>query len=171
MTERKLVACLLLTECATDGMRWQESRAMTVRWMNYLWEEPHPATPDEIGVLEHEWDVLLPDEFKRIISTRQGMTPEFPVFDVDQGTDVFNTLLTIHEEEKWQEYSARRVFEALKPHVPTGIFPFADTPGGQYICFDYRNTPAQPTIVLVTVEMDIYPIANSFSEFLEMLHD
>lgn len=59
----------------------------------------------------------------------------------------------------------------LKPHVPTGIFPFADTPGGQHICFDYRNTPAQPTIVLVTVEMDIYPIANSFSEFLEMMHD
>jgi cell wall assembly regulator SMI1 len=144
---------------------------MTVRWLGHLWQEPHPATPDEIGALEREWGVRFPDEYKKIVSNHQGMTPEAPVFDVDQGTDVFNTLLTLHEDESWQAYSMRGASEALEPHVPTGIFPFADTPGGQYICFDYRNTPAQPKIVLVTVEMDVYPIANSFSELLEKLHD
>jgi cell wall assembly regulator SMI1 len=144
---------------------------MAVRWLGYLWQEPHPATPDEIGSLERDWGVQFPEDYKRLIAIHQGMTPEPPVFDVDKGTDVFNTLLTIHDDEKWQEYSARRVFEALKPHVPTGILPFADTPGGQFVCFDYRKTTAQPAVVLVTVEMDIYPIAESFSEFLKKLHD
>lgn len=144
---------------------------MAVRWLSYLWQEPHPVTPEEIGSLEHDWGVRFPEEYKRIAAIHQGMTPEAPVFDVDKGTDVFNTLLTIQEDERWQAHSARRAFEALRPHVPTGIYPFADTPGGQYVCFDYRNTPAQPRIVLVTVEMDIHPIAGSFSEFLEKLHD
>ncbi len=44
-------------------------------------------------------------------------------------------------------------------------------PGGEYLCFDYRGSPEQPGIVLVTVEMDIYPIANSFREFLDGLHE
>ncbi|AKJ02779.1 Hypothetical protein AA314_04405 [Archangium gephyra] len=59
----------------------------------------------------------------------------------------------------------------MKPHTPLGVYPFALTGSGEYICFDYRDTPSQPGIVLITVEMDIYPVANSFSEFLEKLHD
>ncbi len=144
---------------------------MAVRWLNHLWREPHPATPDEIESLERQWGVRFPEEYKRVISNHQGMIPEPCVFDVCEGTDVFNTLLTVCEDEQWQAYSARRTFEALKPHVPTGIYPFADTPGGQYICFDYRTAPVQPKIVLVTVETDIYPIADGFSEFLDKLHD
>jgi hypothetical protein len=59
----------------------------------------------------------------------------------------------------------------LKPHVPNGIFPFAETSGGESICFDYRANPTQPRIVLVTVETFIYPLAESLTEFLNKLHD
>ncbi|WNG36058.1 SMI1/KNR4 family protein [Archangium violaceum] len=144
---------------------------MTIRWLNYLWQEPHPATLDEIELLERQWDVQFPEEYKKVVSLHQGMTPEPCVFDVGRGTDVFNTLLTLCEDERWRVYSVRGTYQALKPHVPPGIYPFGDTPGGQYVCFDYRTTPKQPKIVLVTVETDIHPIADSFSDFLAMLHD
>ncbi|HEX5744626.1 MAG TPA: SMI1/KNR4 family protein [Archangium sp.] len=49
--------------------------------------------------------------------------------------------------------------------------PIGKTPGGEYLCFDYRGSTHQPRIVLVTVEMSILPIANSFQELLEGLHD
>jgi hypothetical protein len=45
------------------------------------------------------------------------------------------------------------------------------TPGSEHLCFDYRDSPVEPRIVLVTVGMDIHPTAGSFSEFLEKLHD
>ena len=144
---------------------------MNIQWRNYLWREPHPVSPDAIGLLERQWGIRLPEEYKRVVSMHQGMTPEPCVFEVHEGSDVLNTLLTISEDERWMAYSVRSALETLKPHVPNGIYPFANTPGGQYVCFDYRASPEQPRIVLVTVEMDIHPIANSFSEFLDKLHD
>lgn len=59
----------------------------------------------------------------------------------------------------------------LKPLVPTGIFPFGKTSGGEYLCFDYRAAPEQPKVVLVTVETTIKPVANSFADFMASLHD
>jgi hypothetical protein len=64
-----------------------------------------------------------------------------------------------------------RVHEVLAPHVPPGIFPFGRTPGGEYLCFDFRNAPDTPRVVLVTGELSVLPVANSFQEFLEGLHD
>lgn len=65
----------------------------------------------------------------------------------------------------------RKNYEVLKPHIPKGIFPFAETPGGESICFDYRSSTTQPKIVLVTVETFIYPISDNLTDFLNGLHD
>jgi hypothetical protein len=68
-------------------------------------------------------------------------------------------------------YSLKRIYEVLKPHIPKGILPFAETPGGESICFDYRSDPTQPKVVLVTVEAFIYPIAESLTDLLNKLHE
>lgn len=143
---------------------------MALRWRKYLWDEPRLATPQEFEQLELQWGVTLPEEYKRVAAAHQGMTPEPGVFDVGRGTHVISVFLTVSGETGQDDYSAMGAFEVLKPHVPAGLYPFAETPGGEYVCFDYRESQLQPRVVLITVEMDIHPIAGSFPEFLTALH-
>jgi hypothetical protein len=115
--------------------------------------------------------VRLPDEYKTLVSAYQGMTPEPSVFDVGKGTNVFSVLLTIKIHEGRESYSVERAYEVLKPHLPAGLFPFATTSGGEFICFDYRTNSKQPGIAFITVETFIYPIANNLTSFLRQLHE
>jgi cell wall assembly regulator SMI1 len=145
---------------------------MTVRWEPYLDIEFQPVTAGDLAQLEQEWGVKLPEEYKSLVSAYQGMTPTPCVFNVGKsGTSVFNVLLTLKRHEGREGYSVKRIYEVLKPHIPEGIFPFAETPGGESICFDYRNGASEPKIVLVTVEMFIYPIVDSLTDLLNRLHD
>ncbi|QRK09377.1 SMI1/KNR4 family protein [Archangium violaceum] len=144
---------------------------MSLQWVPYVWDELHPATHQEIERIEHELGITFPSAYKETVARYQGTTPHPAVFNVGRGTNVVGVLLTIAEDEKWDIYSVMRAHEIVKPHVPDGIYPFASTPGGEYLCFDYRTSPDQPKVVLVTVEMFIYPVANSFTEFMAQLHD
>jgi hypothetical protein len=125
----------------------------------------------DLTQLEHEWGVRLPEEYKALVSAYQGMSPEPAVFDVGRGNNVFTVLLTIKEHEGRESYSVTSAYEVLKPLVPEGIFPFASTAGGEFLCFDYRNCSEQPQIVFITVETFIYPVADSLTSLLEQLHD
>jgi hypothetical protein len=144
---------------------------MPVRWEPYLWEEPHPANPHELELLERQWGVKLPEEYKRLVSRHQGMTPEPGIFKLGEGNDALSVLLTITVDPEKKPYSVMRVHDVLKPLVPPGVLPFAKTPGGEFVCFDYRETPHQPRVVHVSVELLITPIAESFSAFLDALQD
>lgn len=67
------------------------------------------------------------------------------------------------------------VYWSIQPHVPQGIYPFAATGAGDFICFDYRRSQTAPSVVFYFAEDEgeeaIYPIAGSFTEFLSKLHD
>ncbi|EPX60185.1 hypothetical protein D187_002271 [Cystobacter fuscus DSM 2262] len=80
-------------------------------------------------------------------------------------------LLTVSEHEGRESYCIINSYEVIRSHVPSGIFPFARTPGGEDLCFDYRGSPEQPRIVLVSVEGSVHPVANSFQEFMDGLYD
>lgn len=144
---------------------------MTLEWIPYLWDVAHPATTREIEQLEHRLGVAFPTTYKAVVAQHQGMTPLPSGFKVGRGTNIVNVFLTVVEDNRWWTYSVTSAHQVVKPHVPKGVVPFASTPGGEYLCFDYRVSPEQPKVVLVTVEMDIYPVANSFSEFMDHLHD
>ncbi|MFY0576504.1 SMI1/KNR4 family protein [Cystobacter fuscus] len=70
-----------------------------------------------------------------------------------------------------ESYSILNSYEVIRSHVSSGIFPFARTPGGEDLCFDYRGSPEQPRIVLVSTEGSVHPVANSFQEFMDGLYD
>lgn len=144
---------------------------MNIRWRPYVWKEVHPVAPGEIQQLEASWGVRLPEDYKELVSAHQGMTPDPGSFKVGRGSNAFNVLLTITRDEKSVSYSAQHVYDVIRPHVPAGIHPFGETPGGEQLCFDYREGAEQPRVVLVTVEMFIYPVANSFREFLAGLFE
>jgi hypothetical protein len=99
------------------------------------------------------------------------MTPEPGVFKVGRGANAFGVLLTVTRDPAHPSYSIEDSYALIRPHAPSGIFPFGKTPGGKYLCFDYGNSSRQPRIVLVTVDMAVYPVASSFQELLAGLHD
>ncbi|MFE8596112.1 SMI1/KNR4 family protein [Archangium violaceum] len=144
---------------------------MAIRWKPYLRDESHPIDVGRLQPVEQAWGVRLPELYKQLVCRHQGMAPEPCLFNVGGSEDVFNDLLTITPIEGRESYSVMRVHEVLAPHLPPGIFPFGRTPGGEYLCFDFRNAPDAPRVVLVTSELSILPVANSFHAFLEELHD
>lgn len=142
-----------------------------VRWLPYMKKQPRPVAPHELEQLEQQWGIKLPEQYKQIVSAYQGMTPEPSVFKVGRGDDVFCVLLTIPVVEEREYYSVSKSYDILKPHMPAGLYPFGQTSGGEHLCFDYRGSPPQPRVVLLTVEMNALPVANSFQEFLEGLYE
>ncbi|HYO55715.1 SMI1/KNR4 family protein [Archangium sp.] len=144
---------------------------MKVRWEPYLRNEPHPADSHVLDHLEQQWRVKLPEQYKELVSTYQGMGPEPCAFNVGTGNDAVSVLLLVSADKEKESYSVHKAHSVLEPHVPVGIYPFALTPGGEYLCFDYRSTQARPKIVLVTVDMSIHPVADSFIAFMDGLYN
>jgi len=144
---------------------------MSISWQPYVWDAPHPAAPGEIESIERLWGVSFPAPYKSIVSMHQGMTPNPHIIDIGKGDSSICTFLTVSEDESSRTYSLRDAYNFLKAHIPPGVYPFALTGGGEYVCFDYRDAPSHPRIVFVTVEAFIHPIADCFSEFLAQLHE
>jgi hypothetical protein len=148
---------------------------MAVTWRNYIWTQPHPAKPDEIVSLEQFWGVTLPDDYKRVISMHQGMSPHPNAFTIGRGENVIASLLVVSPDSQQRAYSIADTYMQVKPHVPNGIYPFAVTGTGDYICFDYRGSPHAPKIVFYfsesASEEALHPLAKSFSDLLTKLHD
>jgi len=148
-----------------------EDPPMTVSWQPYLWDEPRPAPPEALEALERQWQLRFPAEYKRLMSSCQGMTPQPAGFNVGRAETSLGVLLTLTEHERWPEYSILRTYESTRHYVPSRVYPFAQTPAGELVCFDYRVAAEQPSIIFITVEGDIHLVAGSFTDFLSKLHD
>jgi len=87
---------------------------MSVRWKKCLWQEPLPATPRDIARLEQAWGVVLPEAYKQVIATHQGMVPIPSTFRVGRGSDSVGPLLTLSPDPRWGNmYSALGIHEQL----------------------------------------------------------
>ena len=148
---------------------------MAVKWSPRIWKVARHATPQEVEALERAWGVRLPEDYKRVAMIHQGMGPDPCVIDTDRGNVVMSELLTISEDEEFRAYSMSNTHKLIQPHVPAGIYPFASTANGDFLCLDYRNSPSPPMIVFYFTEAAgeeaIHPVADSFSKLLSKLHD
>jgi len=150
---------------------------MTVHWTPRIWKRPYLATPPDVEALERAWGVKFPEDYKQVAMRYQGMTPSPDVIDIGAGNTVVSELLTLSEseDEDLRIYSMSDTYELIKDHVPQGIYPFAGTGAGDFICFDYRSNPDAPKVVFYFTEeageQAIHLVANSFTEFLSKLHD
>jgi cell wall assembly regulator SMI1 len=148
---------------------------MAVIWKNYIWNQPRFAKPEEIASLERSWGVILPNDYKEVISMHQGMSPYPDALNIGKGEDAIAALLIISLDEQQRAYSMKDTYAQVKPHVPSGVYPFAVTGSGDYICFDYRSSPHEPKVVFYfsedAGEEAIHPLAESFSDLLTKLHD
>lgn len=54
-----------------------------------------------------------------------------------------------------------------------GIIPFAESGGGDYLLFDYRANPHEPSVVFLDHEDPnhiLHPISSNFSAFLDLIY-
>lgn len=134
---------------------------------NFLWE------------VESIFEVELPEDFKKIINENNAGYPEKEGFDTSLSKErVFGNLLDFNLNE---EFNIIRTFNQVKELLPVKTFPFGVDPGGNFICFDYRNSERVPQIIFLKHEgyldedgNECYNtefIANSFNEFINQLYD
>ncbi|MFY0528855.1 SMI1/KNR4 family protein [Archangium gephyra] len=148
---------------------------MTVQWIPRVWKIARHATAHEVEALERAWGVELPEDYKRVAMMHQGMAPEPCVLDTDRGNVVMSELLLISESEEFRAYSMSDTYKLIHPYVPVGVYPFASTANGDFLCFDYRGSPSAPRVVFYFTEASgeeaIEPVAEDFTHLLSRLHD
>jgi hypothetical protein len=144
---------------------------MMISWRPYVRHVSPEVDPHALTALEHRWGVTLPADYKHLVSKHQGMAPSPSAFNIGKAETSLGVLLTVTREERQDEYSILSTYDSLRRYGPDRLYPFGITPSDEPLCFDYREPLAQPRIVLVSVEGSVYPVANSFTEFLSLLHD
>ncbi|GAB6742401.1 SMI1/KNR4 family protein [Bacillus cereus] len=140
-------------------------------WIGVSKEE---VTDNEIKQVEQYFNIKLPNDFIECVKECDGGYPRPKVFDIPgQDESTFNDLLTLHIDDK---YSIVQRYENIKDRLVDRIYPFASDSFGNFLCFDYRNNPASPTVVFwdheeEDIEEAISPVCDTFTELLESLRD
>jgi cell wall assembly regulator SMI1 len=141
------------------------------------WEYKKPIDEKRIREVEMELGVHFPKSFfDCVLKNNAGRPKTKLLFDLgNEKEKVFGNLFNFNEDE--DHFSILEAHEVLigEHEAPIELVPFADDPAGNFICFDYRTLVAgEPIVVFFYHERDednIKKIADSFSQFLEMLYE
>jgi cell wall assembly regulator SMI1 len=112
-----------------------------VKW-KYL---ERPVSEQEIRKVEEELNVTFPADYKQCVQVNHGASPEQFVLDVEGIERAFGSLLMVNTPESASDIV--RTYESYKDTLPKDIIPFADDPGGNLVCFDYKDHKGNPIIV------------------------
>ncbi len=134
----------------------------------------------------------LPQEYIDCVKINGGASVLPEEFDVGDVERCFGSLFSFDEESS--EYIVKK-YEIYKPTIPRKIFPIANDPAGNLICFDYKDHEENPIVVFwehenaaekkmlieeegLTEEQaeerareNVYYVADTFTDFLNKLHD
>ena len=146
---------------------------MSVIWENYLWDKEKPLTPGELVNAETVLGVQFPDDYKAIVMQNQGKSPSPACFKINpKRVGVFSSLLHFCESGPESSYVLWN-YNTLREFLPEKIIPFADTPGGDFICFDFREDSVKVVYASheKSGEQAITPLADTFSGFIDSLYE
>ncbi|MDZ5783371.1 SMI1/KNR4 family protein [Marinococcus luteus] len=126
-------------------------------------------TENDLYELESLFKIELPREYKKILRECNGGRPRFNVYDsLTEKERMVKGLLPIGEE---YNNNPLQVKDLLEKKSLERLVPFAEDPGGNYLCFKYINTAAAPKVVLWEHETNnTEEVADSFEEFLGKLY-
>jgi len=141
-----------------------------------------------VNALERKEKIRLPNEYCKFIMNHNGASlyiDSFDFYDNVQKRKSYESIAFIKFEnisETICDLLAQTTNDINEPDVfkwynyfEARVIPFGDTGGGDFICFDYRQSD-NPTVILWC--HDNYDenwnrfsfIANSFEEFINILH-
>ncbi|SUD90608.1 SMI1/KNR4 family protein [Psychrobacter phenylpyruvicus] len=144
---------------------------------------------NNISMIENQLNYSLPQLYKDIVKKHDALRPEKDIFDFiniygkpDDRDVNFYSLKKNHIDGFIIEEQAN--INDIDNGGIKGLVTFAFTANGDYICFDYRedHNSDNPKVVLVyhddivenedgTSSMAVNFLADSFEEFMNMLHD
>jgi hypothetical protein len=132
--------------------------------------------------LEKNMDIKLPEEYVRFITKHNGAHLNF--FDV---FDYYDESKQIDSVDSIAFKSLEDIEDSIQGLLRESIddpeyfyeklIPFGDNGGGDLICFDYRNYDGDNPPIIIWAHgapensKRISFIANSFEEFINMLHE
>jgi len=152
---------------------------MSLKWENYVWDEDHPATTEQVKEIESKLNITFPKDYVIFSIDHHGMSPESSVVPIGDGETILTTLLHFEvdsvEDENYT-YSIYGTHNILKEYLNPLIVPFAIASGASNFCFDYRHSKDTPTIIFLDSDYGgdegaIIPVANDFTEFLSMFKE
>lgn len=123
------------------------------------------ATP--IKALETAIKVSLPVDYVKCVSENNAGYPSLNVFETEQGEKhIFSDLLSLIESDDDNVYE---VYKSVSNRLDRqDIVPFAADPFGNFLCFDFSETPT--SIVFWNHEVNrLNAVAKSFTNLINML--
>ena len=151
-----------------------------------MWHEP-PISHKAIKNFIDSFKYHLPESFVSVVSKYDSLTPVKNIFDFinvyGQSDERDVNFLSLKEEESENIYESQYVSNPLHYGTPH-LVAFGICANGDNICFDYRDNPKGNSPKVVLVYHDDYQeeddgssyatinhVADSFEEFMEMLHE
>jgi cell wall assembly regulator SMI1 len=135
---------------------------------------------ERVKFVESKLGCKFPQSYINCIKNCDGCTPinsDFKYFDSffkkerESGIGIFLSLSNSENSELLNTFTNPPEF------FPEGLVAFADTGGGDFICFDYRNDKNQmdPPVVYwfheADIGQDVSFVAHNFEEFLSILEE
>lgn len=135
------------------------------------------ASSKDIKKIERYFGVELPTDYAECAVANNGGRPWEDKFETSKGTtEQFNLLFDLRDNS--QVWNPIEVYEDIRDRLEGKIIPFADDPGGNMLCFDYRKTKSNPKIVFWDHEIAntnpkkaLTPACDTFTDLLNMLHE
>ncbi|MDF2934934.1 MAG: hypothetical protein K0Q90_307 [Paenibacillaceae bacterium] len=125
-----------------------------------------PLEASVIEAVEKRLGVIFPEDYKACVRLHNGGYPRPDSFGGEDGDSmVFNNLISFTSS-----YLNMGMF--VEEFKEDRILPFARDPFGGHICFDYRHTEQNPTVVFWDHEEGedfLEPVCETFTALLEQL--
>lgn len=152
------------------------------------WEEYRPGLPEvtdaDLDQLEAERGVKLPASYRATVKEHRGDIPVPHVIDFAGQDAPVNALYFVRKgfSGDGRSYNAWTQIDFLDDMLPEDLakkfVPFTSDSGQIMFAFDYRRGET-PGVVVIDKERDleedadeaIIPVADSFEDFLDKLHD
>jgi cell wall assembly regulator SMI1 len=119
-----------------------------------------------IHSMENRFGVIFPEDYKACVKLHNGGYPSPDSFGGEDGDSmVFNNLISFTDD-----YLNMGMF--VEEFKEDRVLPFARDPFGNHICFDYRHTDRNPTIVFWDAEEGLdflEPVCETFTALLDQL--
>ena len=140
--------------------------------------QPSGATPEQFDEVERLFGVNLPIDYRDFATLTAGGLPasktdyEFCQPNGDEFHGCVGAFLSLAPEGS---YSILVKVALLGDWLPKNLLPVVEDPAGSFICLDFRTT-GNPCISFWRhdrkgYDNEISYVAESFSSFLELLHD
>ncbi len=109
------------------------------------WEYPDAeVSNEEVKNIGDRLGFYLPEDYIKCVSLYGGSNVYPDVFNLGETKKVFGNLFSF---DKSSGENIEKMYDIYKLTLPKELFPIADDPSGNLICFDYKHDENNPIVV------------------------